>query len=612
MSSKPRRSAVQTRPPINRRFPRPNYRTPRPVSLPRRIFPRKLDRPAFQRGGRSRPVDSFLRLGIFLGLLVFLSIATLIFEHVYADRISPHVSVGGIALGGVSLSSAPAYLQQKVDARDNLPIVLHLQLPSGDRIFEVKAKQFHSQYDLRTPLQAARADGHNGDTLTNLWNQLGTMVQGHDYAITGVHDQASVIRYLAWMDKQIDIPPIPAQVGIQNGQVAIVRHTVPGTIIDVAAAARLLSQAIDSHAVFSLSIPLLRVDPPVNDAVAQVTVDQARALLSRPTYFSSVNRIRAWYLQPSQLLHLIAFNPTYLPGKGWTIAMQINARLLSATMAPIAAAVNRPPIPASFTVAEVNGVASAVPQPDGPGTAIDIKRTAQAILNAAVTNHTVVLPLLYPRAKFDQAAARALNLDTEMGSGPTELANSSPARIHDAQVAATAVSNTLLKPGEVFSLIKTLGPVIRSAGYTPGLNRIGKADISGVNSGVTQVASALFQAAYAAGLPIRSRTPYPYLTAFDGPPGMDAMLIAGRKATDLQFQNDTSHTILVSVTVYGDRVVAYLFNNSQVQRTVHVAGPTVTLNQDGSVDTTISRVVRGDVSKQDSVASHYDAIDSYP
>ncbi|HVC81730.1 MAG TPA: VanW family protein [Chloroflexota bacterium] len=612
MSSKPSKTGP-TGPSINRRFDRPNFRSPRGAPPPRRVRPRRLDRPAFQRGGGTRKVDSLLRFGIFLGILVVLAGAIATFQHVYADRVSPHVSVGGIALGGVSLENAPSYLAQRVDARDRRPIVLHLDLPSGERIFQVNAKQFHAVYNLRSPLKAATEDGHGGDALTNLWNQFNTMLQGHDYAIQGTHDQQAVRQYLAGLDKRIDIAPQPAVVGIQDGRVTITRHMQSGTIIDTANAASLLSSVVDGHAVYDVTIPLLQVASPINDTVAQVAVDQAQTLLSQKTFFSSVNKVRAWYLTPQQLVRLLTFSTAYSRASGWKIVLHLDPKRLRATMGPIAAAVNRAPIPSVYTVADANGSAVPVPQPDGPGTLIDYDRTATAILNAASTSHSVVIPLLHPRAKFNQTVARAYGFDTALGRGPTSLVGASSSRMHNAGVAAAAVSNILLKPGAVFSLAKTEGPLTGVGGYIPGLNVVGRKDSTGANSAFTQVASALFHAAYDAGLPILARVSYPYLNAYNGPPGTDAAATALGEGANLRFRNNTAQVLLISVAANVDQVTAYIFvNGSQARRGVRVHGPVVRLNQDGSVDASISRAVSGDVTLQDSIATHYKALDPYP
>ena len=129
---------------------------------------------------------------------------------------------------------------------------------------------------------------------------------------------------------------------------------------------------------------------------------------------------------------------------------------------------------------------------------------------------------------------------------------------------------------------------------------------------MTQVASALFQAAYRAGLPIVSRTNYPYLTAFDGPIGYDAMVAARSSGPDLRIANDTKHQVLflIKPDPTTQQVTAYIFNSSTVGRTAQLNAPNVTINQDGTVEVTIGRQVGGDVTpRQDQITSQYQALD---
>jgi vancomycin resistance protein YoaR len=258
---------------------------------------------------------------------------------------------------------------------------------------------------------------------------------------------------------------------------------------------------------------------------------------------------------------------------------------------------------------------SAVPQPGLSGLAIDADKTAQLILSAAQTNHTVTIPLIHPQADFTLAQARKLNFDTELAKGPTDLAGSSPARLANATTAAAALDNIRLAPGQTLSITGVISPVVALNGYKPDLNQSATSDISGINGGTDQVASAIFQAAYAAGLPIAERTPYPYISTFDGPIGSDAMVVARPSGPDLRIVNNTTHQLLLLVALdkKAGRVTAYLFTDGAVvHRTIKVTAPAVTVNQDGSVDAVISRTISGDTSGQDAITSHYDNLDPYP
>jgi len=137
-------------------------------------------------------------------------------------------------------------------------------------------------------------------------------------------------------------------------------------------------------------------------------------------------------------------------------------------------------------------------------------------------------------------------------------------------------------------------------------------DIAGTNGGQDLAASALLQAAYNAGLTILARAQYPNVNTLDGPPGFDAIVQARPGGAQLDITNNTNHVMLIGVVVSQNQVKAYVFTGNAVSRSVTVSQPIVTLNQDGSIDTQVSRTVSGDISLQDQLLSHYAPVDEYP
>jgi hypothetical protein len=271
MNNRPRRN-VFARPPSNRRPPHP------PRTLPsRRFFTGTAERPAFQR--RTGPTfNSFLTLGLSLGLIVILGVALLVFETVISTRVSPHVSVGGIALGGVSLSDAPAYVAAQEQDRTQMPITV---LAAG-KTFQATAGQFETHYTLSGALAQAMAIGHEGDVLTRIWNQLTTIVQGRNFPVQGRFNATAVQHYLAGIDRQVTIQPLPAQVGVKNDQVVILRQPVAGQRLDLPNATAQFEQLLATQATFTTTLPLQATGSPITTQVAQAAVDRAQQLLSAP------------------------------------------------------------------------------------------------------------------------------------------------------------------------------------------------------------------------------------------------------------------------------------------------------------------------------------------
>jgi vancomycin resistance protein YoaR len=237
--------------------------------------------------------------------------------------------------------------------------------------------------------------------------------------------------------------------------------------------------------------------------------------------------------------------------------------------------------------------------------AIDINKTAQAILNAGIT-HSVIIPLVHPHAAFDLNAARAMNFDSELAKASLILNGVSPDRLKEAARAAALINNTRLAPGQSLSLKALLYPVKQrdaAAGSNSGL--------ATSNGGATLVATTLYQAVYGAGLTIKARTAAAYAISAQTLPGGDALIGKGSKAPDLAFTNNSANPLLINVVLYKDRLVAYLFTQSTLHRSVSVNGPTVVLNQDGTIVVTENRSISGDIQKQDVSTTSYLPLDTY-
>jgi vancomycin resistance protein YoaR len=551
-----------------------------------------------------------MRFGVIVSFLAVLGIALLVFEDYYSTRVSPHVSVDGMPMGGVLLADVPAYLQQQIDSRNNTQLILH----AGDSTYEVTNSKFSPHYNLDPVVAAVRDQGHTGNLPSRIWNQLSTLLSGHDVPLQGSHDTSAVQKYVGQIAKDIALAPQPAKVGIANGQVEVVREPLVGRYLDVAAATHLLDTEINTHSVFNVTLPVQYPPSPVTHDIAQQTVDQAQGVLSQNVFFSSLNKVKKWYLKPSQLLHLLVFTPGQDAQGNWQVTMSLDTKKLAKTMAPIAAAVNHEPIPAYFRFVDAaNGQpAAAVPYSDSPGLTIDIDKAAQAILASPANGHVAVIPFSHPHSAFTVAKARALSFDTPMGTSVVDILGSSMARTGNADVTASKLNNIRIAPGQSFSVTSAISPVVKLNAYVPAPGGTGLSyDIAGTNGGPTAAASALFEAAFSSGLSIKERAAYPNITVFNGVPGQDALVHARKGGADLVFVNNTKHTILIGMVVQGSLIKGYVFNNDVVQRTTTVKS-VVMLNQDGSIDAQYDQVSTGDMLSQQRYSSHYNNVDQYP
>jgi len=104
-----------------------------------------------------------------------------------------------------------------------------------------------------------------------------------------------------------------------------------------------------------------------------------------------------------------------------------------------------------------------------------------------------------------------------LAEGVTDFWGSSYNRVWNLKLAAKRLDGVVIKPGEVFSFNKALGPVSEETGYKEGLVILGDRTEKGVGGGVCQVSSTVFRTTPAC--PSSSASPTPTSSATTSPPG---------------------------------------------------------------------------------------------
>ncbi|WP_314588452.1 VanW family protein [Paenibacillus terrigena] len=128
-------------------------------------------------------------------------------------------------------------------------------------------------------------------------------------------------------------------------------------------------------------------------------------------------------------------------------------------------------------------------------------------------------------------------------------------------LAARAVNNQVLFPGEKFSFNQVVGIRTESKGFKRA-HVIVKGEIAeGVGGGICQISSTLFNAVDRAGLRIIERYSHsrnvPYV-----PPGRDATVSWG--GPDLVFQNKYNQPIFIRALVYGGQIQVLIYSSEGV------------------------------------------------
>lgn len=161
-----------------------------------------------------------------------------------------------------------------------------------------------------------------------------------------------------------------------------------------------------------------------------------------------------------------------------------------------------------------------------------------------MSGHVPIVQGKAPKPEVSTAEVQSYKPEEVIGKFQTDfLWDSNPNRQYNMKLAAGAVNNTVLAPGEVFSFIKLTRPLQYKEAKTFSNGGIGVAN----GGGLCQVSSTVYMAANYAGLQIVERHPHyavlPYIK-----PGFDATVWFGENgwgAQDMRFKNTTDGYIVV-------------------------------------------------------------------
>lgn len=157
-----------------------------------------------------------------------------------------------------------------------------------------------------------------------------------------------------------------------------------------------------------------------------------------------------------------------------------------------------------------------------------------------------------------------------IGEALTNYKGSPQNRQHNIRVAAEILNGQFIEPGEDFSFIAALGPVVSATGYRSELV-IKEGDVvPEIGGGVCQVSTTFFRTVLDAGLPVTAQKPHTLKVSYYNPPGLDATVYPG--SADLRFINDTGKPILIQTHIEGTTLRVNFYGTAD-GRKVELAGP---------------------------------------
>ncbi|MBM2821163.1 MAG: hypothetical protein HW405_923, partial [Candidatus Berkelbacteria bacterium] len=533
--------------------------------------------------------------------IIFVAILFCGFNLAYKDKVFPHTYIGSANFGGMSRDEAQKLLSDLEKKSEGSQ--LSFNFDSKEYSLSLADLDVNFQKRDSTTLDQLFSTGRSGSISKVLREQVKAIFKLNRTYAAYTYNQEKLDAFLNSLATDIDKPEKDATIVIKDppfGETGNKLEIVPEEIGRKFPLDDNRQIALATVGSFNFKdrtkFLVLEIKPKVTTIGAQAALIETQLLLSRHLIIKAGDK--QFEIFPSDVAGLISFLPIY--GKRgvlgtsddknssnnakdmlitWSLSPELTPDKVGAYVDKIASEINQPAQDAKF---EVTGGRVVAFQTAKTGYEIDKAQAVESIINALKNDSkSIELPVKVtePTISDDVSANSFKEL---IGEGTTSWRGSPPNRIHNLTLGATKLSGTVVKPGEEFSTIKTIGVIGPSTGFLQELVIKNSTRVEPeYGGGLCQVSTTLFRAVLHSGLKITARTAHSFRVSYYEPPvGMDATIYD--PAPDFKFINDYQTPILIWA-IPGNNTLDFQIFGTKDGRKVEISDP-VTYNYVGAGD----------------------------
>ncbi len=167
--------------------------------------------------------------GAFLGLFLFISFASIIFQSLHKNVIYPGVSVNGIDFGGKTEKQIKDFFAKKNGKIQDTKFVL----TSEAGVATVSAKEINFGYDEDLLGKQAFSLGRSNDIITNISLIFQAYINGLNLPSAYHYSDTKLIAILSPMIEKLHSEPIDSLFTFQNGRVTVFKPSKDGQTVNI-------------------------------------------------------------------------------------------------------------------------------------------------------------------------------------------------------------------------------------------------------------------------------------------------------------------------------------------------------------------------------------------
>ena len=438
------------------------------------------------------------------------------------DSVRPGTTVSGVAIGGMSPDEAVTVLEESVGVKVNRK----LEISAGDQVFEVRPRAAGVTLDAQATVEQATNTGFN--PLRVITDLIGS----HEIEPVIAVDQNALTDSVASIADVVNLTPIEPKLSVTKNKITLTQGS-DGLEVDREALGTAIVSAV-TQTRSTITAPLKVTPPRVSAADALNAEKLAEQAVANPVSVS-VGEITA-SIAPETIARALSFTT-----QGSQLSPELDGAILHASIANQLKRAEQPGRNASFKI--VNGSPVVVPSVVGSGVSDSELATAVlGVLSDPSGDRSVSVALGTRDPELTTAAAQQLGINDKLSSFTQEFPYAEY-RVTNIGQAADYVNDTILMPGETFSMNDTIKERTVKNGYTVG-TIIGPGGVfeDALGGGVSAATTAVWTAAFFAGMErTDTRAHSLYISRYQ--PGLEATVAWG--VFDMKFTNDSPNAVLI-------------------------------------------------------------------
>jgi len=274
------------------------------------------------------------------------------------------------------------------------------------------------------------------------------------------------------------------------------------------------------------------------------------------------------------------------------LVLSIDKNVLTAYLEALAEEISSSPQDASIQFYEETGGYNI--EAEDPGRKLDVQKSLEAIINAIYRGEeSIPLTIDYAYPRITEKELRAHPPVYRLSAYTTYYGrHDSPNRIHNIKLIASWINNTLLLPGDKFSLADTIGEFTPERGFKEAFVILNGELVPQYGGGTCQIGTTFYNAVSLADLKVLQRRNHSfYFNIY--PLGRDATVYPGQ--VDFKFENDSGFPILIK-TLATNRKLSFRLYGTANGKTIKFSSPAVLgLSPHGYVPMSLREVIANDI-----------------